>query len=1494
MKVTVVSDAVYPWHTGGKEVRYNELVRGLASRGHALEVATMNWWGSARPSGVRHRALMRRVDLYVDGKRSIKQGLLFALACLRLLRDDSDVIEADHMPYLQLFPLWFVAKIRRVPLTVTWHEYWGEQGWREYLGGPAGFVAAFIEKMATRLPTHIIAVSAATLAGLRSAGVAEDRVTLAENGVAAHASVRSRSGMIAVGRLIEHKRFDVAIRAAAELKRSGRPEILHVVGEGPERANLERLVSDLDVADIVRFHGNLDSQTELWDMVAAARVVLAPSEREGYGLAVAEALQLGTPVVVSDHPENAAKDLVNNENGRIAAAGDPSAFALAATEASALDPSTVRAASAGTLASWSAMVDCYVGIYRALVPPPAGDAPSPAAPEDSRTFAQDRAVEGRALDVPADSDVPPRLSVVVCSYNGAGRIAETLRALQGQRTGSRWELLVVDDGSTDSTADVVRSMGVRVVSEGGNRGLSAARNSGIAASRGEIVAFTDDDVVPPADWVENMLAAWDDTDDDVTGIGGVTVALADDSLARRYVSVNNPLLPLEKGTGNGGIFRRLAEYLRRPDPCGHRRSVSSLVGANMSFRREALATVDGFDPVIRFGGDEEDLCRRLRAAYGEDTLEVEPALVVAHDFDRTLKDTLRRSRAYGKGNGRDWARRGGVPAVRPLPFLLAALIALVPAAPVLASVLAVALPSVVYRKVLRRGYETYGKEAVLYPYLGLLQEVHAVIGFATEAWRHKRGNRTPRQQSTFVGAVSPERLRPSLFPILAAVSVASMLFPVHWSAQAAAVFGAVLLPGAAISHLLGTDRSGRPVSLVLAAGYGVALLMLVGWFSSTLLRSAAYDRLTQVGVYGMLLATLVFVERIRDTDLLAGVLAGRPRRALVGFAAALVLPLTTLVAVERLDRGNGSGPALATFLLAAAVLVVSVAVGVSRRGARRPGAVLLGLYCAGLSVVWGTASRGQHLYGWDIQKEYSVATETITRGFWLPPTDRDAYASMLSITSIPAQFRALAGLSVETSFSLLYPMLLALLPVAAFELVRRFASVRAATVVTAGYVIGARTFPGQMPAIGRQEVALLLFVAGVLAATDSTVATPRRRLGAAALLGATAFSHYTTAYVTLFMVVVATAVTWFFTREDRQARRRATFDPKTALAIATIVLGWNLVVAPTASLIENTRQEVASDGLRVLSGQRQDQGIVQTWLEGGSAVRYGTPDEYARELSMLRDNRLAWMTADVRLGEVEPVRTSAPRAPGLLAVLRGPWTALTIIVGQLMVLVLAVGAVRSLIRRRRRADGLPADIVGLVAGAFALSVVLRISGSAAAFYNPERGALHGALVLAVPVAVLLDRLATRRVRTFLAASLAAMTFAAGTWGVAPYIVGGVPPASTAEYGEDSERFLVSPAELSAARWLATELDDTAFVQGDRYAQVVLLNVDRQSEHGKVFVLHPDFVDYRAYVFATRANVIEGRARGYENGLFAIFTSPVEEFARIRATVYANDETFVLK
>jgi hypothetical protein len=152
-RIALVTDAVYPYHRGGKEIRYHEVARRLAE-GADVDIYTMRWWGHNGPlhaNRVTYRAIAPLLPLYNSTRRSIAQAVVFAVCTLRLLFCRFDALEADHMPYIHLLPLWFVTRVRRRRFVVTWHEVWGPEAWHEYLG-PLGAIAWLIERLAMRLP----------------------------------------------------------------------------------------------------------------------------------------------------------------------------------------------------------------------------------------------------------------------------------------------------------------------------------------------------------------------------------------------------------------------------------------------------------------------------------------------------------------------------------------------------------------------------------------------------------------------------------------------------------------------------------------------------------------------------------------------------------------------------------------------------------------------------------------------------------------------------------------------------------------------------------------------------------------------------------------------------------------------------------------------------------------------------------------------------------------------------------------------------------------------------------------------------------------------------------------------------------------------------------------------------------------------------------------------------------------------------------------------
>ena len=110
-------------------------------------------------------------------------------------------------------------------------------------------------------------------------------------------------------------------------------------------------------------------------------------------------------------------------------------------------------------------------------------------------------------------------SIIIPTFNGASRIGRCLDALVEQHDRANAEILVVDDGSADGTAKVVRRYpGVRLISEA-NAGPASARNRGAREARGEILLFTDDDCVPTPNWLKAMLEPF--ADPEVVGVKGI-------------------------------------------------------------------------------------------------------------------------------------------------------------------------------------------------------------------------------------------------------------------------------------------------------------------------------------------------------------------------------------------------------------------------------------------------------------------------------------------------------------------------------------------------------------------------------------------------------------------------------------------------------------------------------------------------------------------------------------------------------------------------------------------------------------------------------------------------------------------------------------------------------------------------------------------------------------------------------------------------------------
>jgi glycosyltransferase involved in cell wall biosynthesis len=328
------------------------------------------------------------------------------------------------------------------------------------------------------------------------------------------------------------------------------------------------------------------------------------------------------------------------------------------------------------------------------------------------------------------------LSVVICSLNGAAGVDRCLSALAAQKDVDL-QLIVVDDGSTDDTSEVARQHGVLVLRHETNKGLSAARNTGIRAATAPVVAFLDDDCEPEPQWARELIDAYEDG---VIGVGGPVVPVAPEGFMLGFLRRNNPLVPLELNLAHSeGLLYRFYLYVLRQWTAGEprdKRAVYMLVGANMSFRR-ALIAETRFDERFRFGADDLDLAIQLQNRFPQGRLVVTPDAVVRHYFEPSLRDTLRRSRSYGRGCARLYRKWPTMrPTIFPWPVLMFALLVASIFVPYLLAV-TVVLPLLMYPKGLRLAVSMRQPSCVFDAYVQLAQEIYGNVGYAQGLWQYR-------------------------------------------------------------------------------------------------------------------------------------------------------------------------------------------------------------------------------------------------------------------------------------------------------------------------------------------------------------------------------------------------------------------------------------------------------------------------------------------------------------------------------------------------------------------------------------------------------------------------------------------------------------------------------------------------------------------------------------------------------------------------------------
>jgi len=216
---------------------------------------------------------------------------------------------------------------------------------------------------------------------------------------------------------------------------------------------------------------------------------------------------------------------------------------------------------------------------------------------------------------------PPKVSIVVCAYNAERTMDACLASMRELRY-PNYEVVVVNDGSTDTTREITLRYPEVILIDQENMGLSVARNVGAAAATGEIIAYTDSDCVVDPDWLTYLVYKFRDG---FVAVGGPNLPPPEDSRIPGCVAAS------PGGPTHVLLSDEVAEHIP---------------GCNMAFRKSVMEEVHGFDATYRAAGDDVDFCWRLQNANYP--IGFSPAAMVWHFRRNTIGAYLKQQMGYGK------------------------------------------------------------------------------------------------------------------------------------------------------------------------------------------------------------------------------------------------------------------------------------------------------------------------------------------------------------------------------------------------------------------------------------------------------------------------------------------------------------------------------------------------------------------------------------------------------------------------------------------------------------------------------------------------------------------------------------------------------------------------------------------------------------------------------------------------------------------------------
>jgi glycosyltransferase involved in cell wall biosynthesis len=317
MRIGIVYETTYPEFKGGVERWFFDLAKGLTEK--SFQVSYLNTVGrvSTEKNLVYKEIGNSKHAFHKTGERSPKNILVFAMSVFRgVQREDFDVLYLSSFPFLHIWAARIAQKLfrRKYRIYVEWFELPNLRFWKEEFGSIIGFLGFSIQQITTRISDTNVTYLDSTYSQLcrvrksKKPTLKLPGICMDEDKPVPTLVISGREDISQIGRLTKDKQPILGLEAIRLLKETGWEGHFHLLGSGPLELEVASYISENKMDQYVTAYGDGTEQIKN-EILSKTGVLLHPSKREGFGLAIVEAAAVGIPSVLIRSQNNKSTEL---------------------------------------------------------------------------------------------------------------------------------------------------------------------------------------------------------------------------------------------------------------------------------------------------------------------------------------------------------------------------------------------------------------------------------------------------------------------------------------------------------------------------------------------------------------------------------------------------------------------------------------------------------------------------------------------------------------------------------------------------------------------------------------------------------------------------------------------------------------------------------------------------------------------------------------------------------------------------------------------------------------------------------------------------------------------------------------------------------------------------------------------------------------------------------------------------------------------------------